>query len=99
MTTLTEILQRLISEGADPNELQDEFEKAVSDMLDWVLWGDGHWRENMVCSKCGSSYAGICSDDPNTKITDFENPTFHKNQEGVARITYKEWLRRQKGSV
>ena len=99
MSSFIEIVQKLIAEGTDPNELQDEFEKAISDTLDWGLWGDGHWRKNMVCSKCGSSYAGICSDDPKAKIVDFRNPTFHKNQEGVTNIPYKEWLKREKESV
>lgn len=94
MTTLAEVVQKLISEGADPNDLQDEFEEAVKNTLDWGLWGDGRWRKNMVCSKCGSPYGGICSDNPKAAITDFSNPSFHKNQEGVARIPYKEWLKR-----
>ncbi len=93
MTILTRVIQVLISKGADPNELQHEFENAVNETLEWVLWGDERWRPNVVCSKCGSPYGAICSDDPKVDILDSKNPAFHKNQEGVTRIPYKEWLK------
>ncbi len=94
MTVLTRVIQVLISKGADPNELQHEFENAVAETLEWVLWGDDGWRRYMVCSKCGSEHGGICSDDPKVKLDDFHNPSFHSNQLGVIRIPYKEWLKR-----
>lgn len=93
MTKLTEVITELIKIGADPNDLQNEFEEAVSATQEWGLWGDTYWRREEVCSKCGSSYAGICSDKGTTpKISDFNNPAFHKNQNGVDIIPLKDWL-------
>ena len=68
MRALTETVVNLVNEGADPNDLQHEFEKAVleSDM-DWALWGDGRWRKKTVCSECGSPLAGLC-EHPHTVI-------------------------------
>ena len=98
MTILTELVQKLISDGINPNDLQKEFEEAVTRTQDWSLWGDGRWRMNTVCSKCGSDYAGICSDDPKANLGDFDNPSFHKNQVGVTVIPFKEWQRRNQCS-
>ena len=96
MTELTQLLQRLIEQGADPNDLQKEFKAAVVATLEWGLWGDNHWRRNTVCSKCGSSNAGICADKgTELDFMDFDNPAFHKNQLGVNTIPYKDWLKRQ----
>jgi len=98
VTILTEVIKKLISDGADPNDLQAEFEEAVQSTLEWGLWGDGRWRQEYVCSRCGSPYAGICADkDVEVKITDVRNPAFHKNQEGVTRIPLKQWIARTKG--
>mgnify|MGYP001608785753 FL=1 len=60
MSALTDVVSRLIADGADPNDLQDEFEEAVVATGDWGLWGDGHWRREFVCSECGSVYPGLC---------------------------------------
>ena len=92
MTEFEELVKSLIEHGADPNSLSEDFESAVSQTELWGLWGDGRWRENLVCSKCGSAYGGICADDGSTaKADDFENKEFHKNQKGVTMIPYKLW--------
>lgn len=87
-TILTEVLQKLITEGANPNDLKEEFETAIEDTQEWGLWGDGRWRKETVCSKCGSVYAGICFD---------EGTNFHNNQKGVTVIPLKEWLKLHPG--
>lgn len=95
MDKLRDVLQRLIHEGADPNELQRKFDEAITDTLDWVLFGGGHWHRHMVCSKCGSGLAGVCADPgADVKLDDFDNPAYHKNQPGVRVIPYKEYQTR-----
>ncbi len=93
-TILTEVVQKLIAEGANPNDLKEELEEAIEDTQEWGLWGDGTWRKETVCSKCGSVYVGICSDEgTDPDIVDFDNLAFHKNQKGVTVIPLKEWLK------
>lgn len=91
-TALTEVVQQLIAGGANPNDLQEEFEKAIDPIL-WVVCGDREWWQNMVCSKCGSWAAGICGD-PGTpaRWDDPKHPGLHSNQPGVQRIPYRVWL-------
>lgn len=71
MSEFTEVIVRLIRDGADPNELQGEFDDAViAADCDWELWGNGQWEKATVCSICGSSVPRICGhqDNPNQKI-------------------------------
>ena len=61
MSKLSEAIFELLEAGADPNDLEKEFEIAVRNSgCDWALFGDGRWRKDTVCSICGSWVAGIC---------------------------------------
>ena len=95
MSRFSEIIKELIAGGADPNDLLEEFENTVKETQEWAIWGDGRWRREMVCSRCGSPYAGICSDG-HVKIGDSKNPALHRNQPGVSCIPLKEWLLKKK---
>ena len=71
MSKLSEAIFELLEAGADPNDLEKEFEIAVRNSgCDWALFGDGRWRKDTVCSICGLWMAGICGhqDDPTQKV-------------------------------
>jgi hypothetical protein len=99
MNEFTDLIIKLIFQGADPNILESEFRDAVENTQEWGLWGDMRWRKEIVCSKCGSRMMGICfdklPDGSHPNILDSHNPRFHKNQLGVKQIPLKEWLKSQ----
>ena len=71
MSKLSEAIFELLEAGADPNDLEKEFEIAVRNSgCDWALFGDGRWRKDTVCSICGLWVAGICGHEksPNQEI-------------------------------
>ena len=71
MSKLSEAIFELLEAGADPNDLEKEFEIAVRNSgCDWALFGDGRWRKDTVCSICGLWVAGVCGhqNDPNQEI-------------------------------
>jgi len=71
MSKLSETIFELLEAGADPNDLEKEFEVAVLNSgCDWALFGDGRWRKDTVCSICGLWVAGICGHEksPNQEI-------------------------------
>ena len=95
MCKLAELVAELVAAGADPNELQADFEDAVEATETWGRWGDGRWRPATVCSKCGSPYAGVCHDGEGGTLEgslDENNLAFHMRQPGVSTIPLKEWL-------
>ena len=53
--------------------------------------GGGKWRQVLVCSKCGSEFAGVCRDEGTPERFFTDSPGYHKNQPGVKRIPYSEW--------
>ena len=92
MAEFADLVKRLITEGQNPNDLLEQFTASVEETGVWALWGDMQWRENNVCSKCGSAYGGICADKgAKVSMTDFGNPAFHKNQPGVTMIPWNKW--------
>mgnify|MGYP001613582149 CR=1 FL=1 len=101
MSELADLVTKLLLQGADPNALQEEFEETVIQHGDWALWGDGRWRLDTVCSKCGSGYAGVCSDvgldGKHPNIMDDDSLLRHANQLGVRNILRKEWLAQAAG--
>ena len=57
--------------GDDPNDIAAGIERAINEVAtDWTQWGNGTWREDTVCSVCGSALAGICGhqDDPEQRV-------------------------------
>ena len=54
-------IRECLESGDDPNEIEGHVRNALrSEAQDWVLFGDGEWREDTVCPECGSWIAGIC---------------------------------------
>ena len=95
MSEFSNLVRDLIESGEDPNVLAEELEESVGKTGLWILWGDGSWEQNMVCSKCGSSSGGICNDGGTIGPPYTGDPGYHKNQPGVKMIPQKEWNERQ----
>lgn len=55
-----EFVRTRLAAGDDANVITTEIENALEEQGDWGLWGDGQWRTNTVCARCGSPYSGIC---------------------------------------
>jgi hypothetical protein len=91
MTEYDEFVAARMAAGDDANQIAGSIESAIARTGDWELWGDGEWRKNFVCARCGSAYPGICGTPSGSKsISEFKGCTDEKP------ILYKEWLRRQK---
>ena len=60
-----------LAAGDNPNVITRGIEEAlITEAKDWVLFGDGRWRQDTVCSICGLWTAGVCGhqDDPTREI-------------------------------
>ena len=90
-----QMAQRLVEGGSDPNDLLRAFEEAMSGVEDWARWGDGRWRRDYICSKCGSPYVGICGEGEHFSFALLRSPLLHRNQPGVERILRSEYNRRR----
>ncbi len=56
-----DFVRRQLAAGQTPNDIIAEIGDALDVLaIDWMLWGDGEWYPNNVCSICGSGLPGIC---------------------------------------
>ena len=100
-TELTPIVHKLLRAGANPNDLDAELQDAIlSAGMDWALFGDDTWRQDTVCSICGSWAAGICGEptkpgEPKTDILSRTDTRLHKNNPFQEVILASEYRRRQ----
>lgn len=88
-----DVVREIVRGGVSPNDLAAALEVAASE-CDWALWGDDRWRQDYVCAKCGSPYAGICGTPENAKgIAEYRGCTDEKP------ILASEWRRRQEAAA
>ena len=60
-----------LAAGDDPNAIKREVRIAlIAEATDWDLWGDRRWRQDTVCSICGSEFASVCGHerDPERRV-------------------------------
>ena len=61
---MSDVYDRFVRErlaADDPNVITRNVCEAIASIAtDWVLWGDGEYREDTVCSICGSDLPGVC---------------------------------------